>query len=185
MNKKKLLRIATPIIQKIAAHRKNGSFAYYEDSDIAQEIWIFCLEALNRFNADKAQNLPIENQIEHFLNCHVSNRLKNLMRDKYFRPEKDPSQQKHSKTRINLINALPIDMCNYEKNDVVLAGGYYSHDPISHLITEELKEYILGKLPDDLKEAFRLLVGGNKVNKKIKNALQDEIIIILGDIEYE
>jgi hypothetical protein len=185
MNKKELLKIATPIIKKIANHRKNSTFAYYEDKDIAQEIWVFCLEALQRFDANRAQNIPTEDQIEHFLNCHVSNRLKNLMRDKYFRPEKDPLQQRHSQVRINLINALPLDFCGADNDGTLLSGSCSSYDPISHLITEELKSHILAKLPDNLKESFQSLVNGNKVNKKIKGTLQDEIIVILGDMEYE
>lgn len=185
MNKRELLRIATPIINKITKHRKNSGFAYYEKDDIAQEIWVFCLEALQRFDADRAQDIPTPDQIEHFLNHHVSNRLKNLMRDKYFRPEKDPIQQRHSQVRINLINALPLDLCGSENDGTLLGGGFLNHDPISHLITEELKRHILEKLPDDLKEAFCLLIDGNKINRKIRNNLQNEIIVILGDMDYE
>lgn len=180
-----LLKTAIPIIQKIADHRNNSKFAYYENDDITQEIWVFCLEALERFDGDKAPKLPLVAQIEHFLNCHVSNRLKNLMRDKYFRPEKDPLQQRYSQTRINLINALPLDVCGSDNDGTLLAGGCPNHDPISHLITEELKTHIMERLPIDLQESFQLLVNGNKVNKKIRNTLQDEIIVILGDIEYE
>ncbi len=53
------------------------TFGYYDIDDIRQEAWKEILKSLHRYNPE----LPLEN----FLYVHVSNRLKNVIRNKYHR----------------------------------------------------------------------------------------------------
>lgn len=185
-NKEELLERASPIIAKIAKSRRSQKFAYYEGVDVEQEVWVFCLQALERYDPDKASpDISFEKQIEHFLNHHVTNRLKNLMRDKYFRPEPDKSHTGYVKTRINLVNALPIDTCDINKNGTVIGSANNNCDPVSSSIAEEMIDLILSKLSDDLIEPFMDLLGGNKLRKSIEMKLQEAVAEILQEIEYE
>lgn len=187
MNKEELLKRAHPIIQKIAQTRRNNFFAYYEGDDIQQEVWVFCLEALERYNPVKAsRGLSIDKQIEHFLNHHVANRLKNLMRDKYFRPETQISQKSgNSETRINLINALPLDICDTKNISRILGSGTDQTDPVSSLLAKETIEFIFARLPQELIDPFQSLLGGNKIRRLIEMQLQEEIARILQEIDNE
>lgn len=54
-------------------------FGAYSVADIKQEIALFCLEALPRYDPDR----PLEN----FLRVHCQNRLTNLVRDKFRRSD--------------------------------------------------------------------------------------------------
>jgi hypothetical protein len=180
MTKEQLRKRSIPIIKKIAKNRRNQKFAYYEGADIEQEIWVFCLEALNRYDPQKASpDISTDKQIEHFLNHHVTNRLKNLMRDRYFRPESDKFQMGHTKTRINLINALPLDICDIDHNTTILGSINRDYDPESHYIAQEMREYILWRIPEDLIDSFVDLLDGNKIKKSIELKLRSIISEIL------
>lgn len=52
------------------------TFPGYEVEDIKQEAFMICMDALTRYDV----NRPLEN----FLSVHLSNRLKNFVRDNYF-----------------------------------------------------------------------------------------------------
>lgn len=184
MDKQKLLKIAQPIIQKIAQNRSSRSFAYYESIDIKQEVWVFCLEALDKYDQTKCTpNLSIEEQIERFLNHHVSNRIKNLMRDKYFSP--DLNNLDKSKTRMNIVNALPIDICN--NNNIIKFFNSYSDcfSPEENLIFQEMKDFIFDRLPKEFKDIFIDFVNNNKIRKTVEIELKNYIAEILKDFNNE
>ena len=52
------------------------TFKGYEVDDIKQEAFMICMDALDRYDASR----PLEN----FLSVHLSNRLKNFVRDNFF-----------------------------------------------------------------------------------------------------
>lgn len=62
------------------------SFNGYTIDDIKQEAFIICMDALDRYDP----NRPLEN----FLSVHLSNRLKNFVRDNYFTKNDDDSKKK-------------------------------------------------------------------------------------------
>jgi len=169
-----LLEEATPIINKIArVKKKNDCFAYYTEDDIHQEVWILCLDALKRYKSTIAK-------LENFLNNHVTNRIKNLKRDKYFRPDAQVSETGPARTRMNLVNALPIgDGDLIENNGSLLSGSKMSIDPSKHLIADELSDYILNRLSPDLAISFYLVTHGNKLRKPMLEELQVAVRDIL------
>lgn len=60
------------------------TFNTYDVEDIKQESFIICMDALDRYD----QKRPLEN----FLSVHLSNRLKNFVRDNYY--TKDEEEKK-------------------------------------------------------------------------------------------
>jgi DNA-directed RNA polymerase specialized sigma24 family protein len=168
-----ILNEAYPIIERLAKGRSsNGAFAYYENSDVYQEIWCMCLEALDRYDPDIG---PIEN----YLVRHITNRLKNLRRDKYFRPGSDMSSSGLAMTRMNLVNALPLDGCNIVENGVLLCSMPISDNPLDNLLRDETLTYVREHLPKHLRESFEDLLGNNKVRSPLVAEIQQVVAEIL------
>ena len=174
----KLLNEANPVIHKLARSRSaNGAFAYYENNDVYQEIWSLCLEALERYDPDIG---PIEN----YLVRHVTNRLKNLKRDKYFRPGSDIPSSGLARTRMNLVNALPL--CGeIEGHGVLLGSEPISVDPINYMLRDETLEYIRVRLPSTLREPFEELIGNNKVRRHLVDEVRQQVADILVEREND
>ena len=162
-----------PIIDRLAKSRSiNGSFAYYESEDVSQEIWFMCLEAMKNYDSERG---PIEN----FLVTHVTNRFKNLMRDKYFRPGSDLSTSGLARVRMNLVNALPLDGGDMAEQGSLLCCTPISIDPIEYLLCEETLAHIRQHLPNRLLEPFEELICNNKVRSSLAKEVQCEIAKIL------
>lgn len=161
------------MIQQIANQRKNNNtFAHYTGEDIEQEIWVMCLDALRRYN-------PTTGPLEHFLNSHVSNRLKNLKRDKYFRPGICVATSGAAKIRMNLINALPLDNADIPENGMVLGAASSEPDPVMQLIADETRDYIIDRLPPDMKPIFFAALSGNKIRQPILDKFRKIVATIL------
>ncbi|RLC89110.1 MAG: hypothetical protein DRJ03_00715 [Chloroflexi bacterium] len=170
---KAILDEAYPIIERLASSRSaNGAFAYYENGDVSQEVWRMCLEALGRYNPEIG---PIEN----YLVRHVTNRLKNLKRDNYFRPGSDAPSSGLARTRMNLVNALPLGGGDTAEQGVLLGSTPVNIDPIDHLLCDETLAYIRERLPDDLSEPFEALIGNNRVRSPIVEEIRQKVAEIL------
>lgn len=57
------------------------TFGHYDRDDIRQESWVFILDGLEKFDANRGASLKT------FLVTHLRNRLISLKRDKWYRPE--------------------------------------------------------------------------------------------------
>ena len=168
-----LLEEAYPIIDKIAASRGfGGAFAYYENCDVSQEVWVMCLDAMERYDPDIG---PIEN----YLNRHVTNRIKNLKRDRYFRPGSTVISSGLAMTRMNLVNALPLSGDDIAEGGVALCSMSINIDPVDHLLSLDTLQYIAERLPEDLSEPFELLIGQNRVCGPILEEIRQKIAEIL------
>ena len=172
---KKILDEAYPIIDRLAKSRSaNGCFAYYENQDVYQEIWCMCLESMGRYDPEIG---PIEN----YLVRHVTNRIKNLKRDKYFRPGCDISSSGFARTRMNLVNALPLGGGDIANEYVLLCGTPISVDPIKHVLCEETLAYIRERLPCKLLGPFEELLGNNRVRNQLVEEIQEQVAEILSE----
>lgn len=76
-----LMKQIEVVINRIAPRY---TFNTYDVDDIKQEAFIICMDALKRYD----QKRPLEN----FLSVHLSNRLKNFVRDNYY--TKDEEEKK-------------------------------------------------------------------------------------------
>jgi len=175
----KLLNEAEPIIKRLAKSRSaNGAFAYYERDDVFQEVWCMCLEALGRYDSEIG---PVEN----YLVRHVTNRLKNLKRDKYFRPGSDPPTSGLARTRMNLVNALPLDGGDIAEQGVLLCSGKISVEPIEHSVCNETLLCIIRKLPEELRGPFEELICNNKVSIQLVDEIRQKVAEILSERESD
>lgn len=168
-----ILNEAYPIIERLAKSRSaNGAFAYYENCDVYQEIWCMCLEALDRYD-------PQIGPIENYLVRHITNRMKNLKRDKYFRPGSDISTSGLARVRMNLINALPLEGGDIAVQGVLLCSTAASVEPIEYILCDETLTYIREQLPDDLCEPFEELIGNNRIRSPLVEEVRQKVAEIL------
>lgn len=128
-------------ISSILAERY--TFGYYEADDIRQEATIIGMEAVSRFDPSKAS-------LDTFLYHHISNRLKNFIRDHYVRSNyickfcgeayNDSCKycirrKKHETRKRDLMHAEPSE------------DSYYVDDTLEELIRDEVAEKINRELP--------------------------------------
>ncbi len=174
-----VLDSAYPIIERLANNRSaNGAFAYYEKGDVYQEIWCMCLEALDRYDSRIG---PIEN----FLVRHVTNRIKNLKRDKYFRPGRDIPTSGLARTRMNLVNALSLGGGDIAEQGVLLGSASINIDPIDFILCDETLIYIRERLPDTLREPFEELLGNNRLRSPLIEEIRQKVAEILLEREKD
>lgn len=175
MLNQKTLDEAYPIIDKLAKGRScNGGFAYYESDDVYQEIWGMCLDAMDRYD-------PTTGPIENFLVIHVTNRLKNIKRDKYFRPGFDIMSSGLARTRMDLVNALPLGSDEMADNCSVWCSTPPGVDPLGLILCDETIAYIKDRLSESLKEAFGLLINNNKIRSVLRDEVRQKVAEILAD----
>lgn len=177
MVNQKILDEAYPIIERLAKSRSaRGAFAYYENDDIYQEIWCMCLGALNKYD-------PKIGPIENYLVVHVTNRIKNLRRDKYFRPGSDVLSSGLAWARMNLVNALPLDGGDMADCGILLCSTSVSTDPIEYIMCNETLIYIQERLPENLHEPFEELICNNKIRSSLVEEIRQKIAEILSESE--
>jgi DNA-directed RNA polymerase specialized sigma24 family protein len=82
MTEKEVLKEINLVVNRMA-HKY--TFYGYEVEDIKQEAFIICMEALPRYDEER----PLEN----FLAVHLSNRLKNFVRDNYFMKDEEEKRR--------------------------------------------------------------------------------------------
>lgn len=174
-----ILDDACPVIERLAKGRSaNGAFAYYETQDVYQEVWCMCLEALDRYDSTIG---PIEN----YLVRHVTNRLKNLKRDKYFRPGFDPPTSGLARTRMNLVNALSFGGGDMAEQGVLLCSTPINIDPINFILCNETLIYIRERLPHILREPFEELLGNNRLRGPVIEEIRQNVAEILVEREKD
>lgn len=106
MTSDQVIRQIEKVVKRIAP---KYTFYGYTVDDISQESFIICMEALPRYDATR----PLEN----FLSVHLSNRLKNFVRDNHFTNTEDtnkvrvmkPAQLDHEHSLVDQRNLFAID----------------------------------------------------------------------------
>lgn len=122
------------VVNRIAS---KYTFHGYEVDDIKQEAFIICMDALERYD----QKRPLEN----FLSVHLSNRLKNFIRDNYY--TKDEEEKKRVLKPKSLSNE---DYVPYQEqdNDSFLDAKHIQQTVDKHLPAEYRADYL--KLINDV-----------------------------------
>lgn len=143
------------IIQKVSNKiAKKYVFLNHDLDDIKQECFIMCVNALPRYN----HSIPLE----HFLLCHLSNRLKNLKRDR--------ANYRHSK----ILYAASIDFVPEEDPAFLL-----DNEEEDIVAEKELRKKIDMNLPAEYRKDYLALLDGQdipvgrktKIRKLIRNIL--------------
>lgn len=134
-------------------------FGFYELEDIKQESYIICLEILPKYDNVR----PFEN----FVSKHLSNRLKDLIRNKYSRKGET---EKHTK------------LCNNKKNltDFKEMPPDLSFLPAPAGIADSV-EKILEELSPSMRNDWNRIVNGVSVQSCRKLSLFARVKEILGE----
>jgi hypothetical protein len=133
-----------------------------------------CLEALFSYDPDIG---PLEN----YLVRHVGNRMKNLKRDYYFRPGSDVPSSGLARTRMNLVNALPLECGDMAEQGVLLGSTPINIDPAEHLLCADTLAYVKERLPESLHESLGELLNNNKVRRSIIDEIKECVSDILSE----
>jgi RNA polymerase sigma factor (sigma-70 family) len=153
MKEEEVIDVIENVINKISP---KYTFKDYDLEDIKQESFIICIDALNRYDGKR----PLEN----FLSVHLSNRLKNFIRDNHY--VKDNIHKKKIKAPQYIIDD------NYINTD---------YDLESEIINKEIFDKIDEELPASLREDYLKILNNISITKQRKEKLFDTIKRILTD----
>lgn len=151
LSEDEVLNIIYRIVDKISP---KYIFQGYDLDDIKQESFIICLDALDRYDSSR----PLEN----FLSVHLSNRLKNFIRDNHY--VKSNIEKKKIKSPY------------YISDDNFLNENF---DLESYVINKEILELIDEKLPANLREDYLKMINGVFINKNRKEKIIETIRAIV------
>lgn len=157
----------TQIIMKIAAEMAGRhTFPNYDRDDIEQEAFIIGLEALSRY--DEAR--PLEN----FLRVHMRNRLSNLRRDKYYRPDEGRAEE-IQKGKKKLLDAGSFDGIE----------DYLSCMDRNAVEDAEVLDFIDERLPKAMRANYLRFTQGGRLTKSNKIKLLTVLREILEEYSRE
>jgi hypothetical protein len=175
-------------IQKIAKRiAPKFSFGYYDAEDIEQECFILAYEALEKYD-------PKLGTLYNFLYTHLTNRLKNIWRKKYFRQLKRCKKCEHEEelcdlcqqrqwrfmTKKNLMN--PIDISNVNCNNE--PNTYTSYDMLEKIELEDIFLIINRELEIHLRRDYLKMLEGLSIPKVKRDIIENRILEILENHGY-
>lgn len=152
MTEEELISKLEVIIERIAP---KYTFYGYSVDDLKQEAFIICIDGLDRYDPKQ----PLEN----FISSHLSNRLKNLIRDNHFNKVDDEEKKKIK---------MPGQLSNESETH------YYETFMIDSLDVKELVALIDDKLPYEYRANYLKLLNNVHIPKKDK----EELILIIQEI---
>jgi len=155
MTEEDVLRQINKVVLKIA---HNYTFPGFVRKDLQQEAFIICMEALSRYTPGR----PLEN----FLSVHLSNRLKNFVRDNH---HTDPQSAKGKIVQPAQLN----------NEHMLLDGSEKFKVDHTKLDMAAMKDCIDRHLPASLRMDYLKVVGDSYLPKKRREQVMDEIKAIL------
>lgn len=197
MTEEEVLAIFNDAISKLASRFK---FGLNDEDDMRQQAMVFAIEGLEFYD----EKQPLVN----FIYVHIHNRLYNYKRNNYMRLEKPC-------TTCPLSAYIPPEGCSayHDRMECKLYAGWierniikrnlthtleyeqinpnneknmnYNELIVSDINTREIIELIDKELPIKLRKYYQMMINGDRVNKKFKVAVQEEIIRILRKHKYE
>lgn len=151
------------IIQKVV-DRTAPKYAFYgyQAADMKQEAFIICMDALPRYDGLR----PLEN----FLAVHLSNRLKNFVRDNHFSQNDDPARQ-------NVIQPAQLNEAYYME---------FEEDQISYedIDFKDMARLINVELPANMRMDYLKMINDVYVAKPRREEIKSRIIDILTENNY-
>jgi DNA-directed RNA polymerase specialized sigma24 family protein len=157
MTEEQVFSVIENVIKKIAP---KYSFNGYDVDDIKQESFLICMDALKRYD----QNRPLEN----FLAVHLSNRLKNFVRDNHYVKDVDESKKK-------IINAKRM---GYDTNIIKFVNDS------TKIEIREIASIIDKKLPPEYRVDYLKILSNTYVNKKRREEIMGFVHNILKEHGY-
>lgn len=166
MSEEEIMEIIQESMRKYA---EKFAFGYYGASDIAQEIFLLCREAIPKY--DKKRPLRA------FLNRHVRNRLINLKRNKYRRYD-PPCRKCYSGNPCGADGGMCMPYLewarrNFSKASIMSPVEYIETDSgkidstIEDVIERETIQNLLAAMPEEMRTAVQKHIAGEKVSKRL------------------
>jgi DNA-directed RNA polymerase specialized sigma24 family protein len=155
MTEESVLMQINKVVDKIAHHY---CFPGFVGNDLKQESFIICMEALSRYIPGR----PLEN----FLSVHLSNRLKNFVRDNH---HTDPASDKGKIVQPAQLN----------NEHMLLDGSEKFKVDATNLDMVAMKSCIDRHLPSSLRMDYLKVVNEAYLPKKRREQVMDEIKEIL------
>jgi len=156
MSESQLMKSIETVVNRIAP---KYTFSGYEVDDIKQESFLICIDALERYD----ENRPLEN----FLSVHLSNRLKNFVRDNYYVSSTDEDKKK-------VLTPKSIN------NDDIIK----IYEEIDSLEVEELNKLVDKNLPSQYRSDYLKMLNNVYVNKIRREEILQNILNILKENGY-
>jgi hypothetical protein len=177
----------------VRTKRHNYTFDCWSEDDIAQEIRIICFKALDHFDVSRVK----PDKWKNFFGRCVDNGLKNLKRDNYIRyspPCKGDCGLIHAdertqanigivckrwmkfkdnlKRKIRVLHPIHIDIVGDSVKDV---------NTNNEVDTRDLQDYLISKMPEELKVPLMKMVDGRskEVSRKNKQKVRECVDRIL------
>lgn len=136
------------------------TFDVYDEDDIFQELFMMCLEALPRYDSTKSS-------LDGFMYIHASNKLKTLIRDKYYNDKSNKKRKKFFKQ----VGLDKVQHPTYEPDD-------------DELDNKMIFEIIDREIPQGLRRTYLKLKDGSYIPKAKREELFDVIREILAGHGY-
>lgn len=156
MSESQLMKSIETVVNRIAP---KYTFSGYEVDDIKQESFLICIDALERYD----ENRPLEN----FLSVHLSNRLKNFVRDNYYVSSTD-----EDKKRVLTPKSI--------NNDDIIK----IYEEIDQLEVEEVNKLVDKHLPPHYRSDYLKMLNNVYVNKVRREEILEIILNILKENGY-
>jgi RNA polymerase sigma factor (sigma-70 family) len=132
------------------------TFSGYDIDDIKQEAFIICMDALERYDNKR----PLEN----FLSVHLSNRLKNFIRDNFY------TKDEEDKKRVLKPKSL--------SSEDYIPSSYHSCDPNDKIDAKNIQVILDQYLPSSYRADYLKLINDVYVPKKRR----EELISIIKEL---
>lgn len=98
------------MIEKVVKNHKNKTFDIFSEEDLANEIWIICLNAIESFDTTKVKASNPLQSLENYLNSVLYRRLANLYRNEYGSKLKPRSKDTESTHQFRIAAAHPTSL---------------------------------------------------------------------------
>jgi DNA-directed RNA polymerase specialized sigma24 family protein len=153
MTEEELIDQINKVIDRISP---KYTFYGYDINDIKQESFIICLDALDRYDETR----PLEN----FLSVHLSNRLKNFVRDNYSFSNNNEKRKVSSPMQLS-----------YEEN--------VENNETTHSVDfKDMDELISDRLPARYRSDYLKFINNVTITKAKREKIIALIKEIMGDI---
>jgi RNA polymerase sigma factor (sigma-70 family) len=136
MTEQEVVHQINTVVNRIAS---KYTFYGYEVDDIKQEAFIICMDALDRYDNKR----PLEN----FLSVHLSNRLKNFIRDNYFTKDEEEKKKVLKPKSLSSEEYIPVNK-HQENHDVNIDAKHMQNILNKHLPSTYRADYL--KLINDV-----------------------------------
>lgn len=139
------------VVNRISARY---TFHGYEVEDIKQEAFMICMDALERYD----QNRPLEN----FLSVHLSNRLKNFVRDNFYVKGEEEKKKVLKPSSLTSEEIIPTEENTYD----------------NYIDAKALQQIVDLKLPSEYRADYLKIINDVYVPKKRR----EEIISLIKEL---